>query len=118
MRVMTRTLSSTEASLAGIAVSLGLNFTQIVFEAVEALAPELAIFLEPVFDGFDALRLDPRRAGLGCPAPRDEARLLQHFQVLRDGRQADVEGFGQLVHTGLSKRKAREDRATRRVGQS
>src|SRR5687768_18561906 len=103
MRVMTRTRSSATTSLA-IFVSLGLDFLEVVFEAVQALAPQFAIVLEPVLDGFDALGSYAGRARLGRPAPRDQARLLKNLEMLGDRRQADSERLSQLVHIALAER--------------
>ena len=63
---------------------------------------------DAVFKKLQALRLPPAL---------DEARPLQHLQVLGHGRQADGERLGQLRHRRLPRRQPRQDGAPGGVGQ-
>ena len=47
----------------------------------------------------------------------DEPGSLEHLQVLRDRRQAEVERSGQLRHGGLAFGESREDGPASRIGQ-
>lgn len=47
----------------------------------------------------------------------DEARLLEHAQVPRDGGRGHAEGFGELAHARRSRRQPLEHLAAERVGE-
>ena len=98
-------------------VALRLKLAEVVVEAVEALLPELAVILEPLVDAAQRLRLDLARPPLRLPAAGDEARVLQHLQVLRDGGEADRERGREFGHGRLTCHEAGEDRAAGGVGQ-
>src|SRR5262249_31491459 len=49
---------------------------------------------------------------------RDQAGLLQHLKVARDGRLGHRERRGELHHRSLAAGEAREDRPARRIGES
>ncbi len=96
---------------------LRLQCAQIVVQSIEARDPEAAIAFEPVVDGLEGGRLDPARPPLRLAAARDEARALQHLEMLGDGREAHVEGFRQLGHRGFARREPRQDGPARGVGE-
>src|SRR5438093_4606100 len=97
---------------------LPLQFSQMVFQAIEALLPELAITLHPVGGFLETLRLEPARPPLRVATARDEAGTLQHFEVLGDGWKRYVERLCQLRDRGLALREAGEERPPRRISES
>jgi len=50
-------------------------------------------------------------------APRDESRLFQDLQVLRDRGERDVERLRELGDSELAERESSQDRAPRRIGE-
>ena len=59
---------------------------------------------------------DTARPPLRVAAARDQPRALEHLEMLRYGRLAHVEGFGQFHHRGLALHQPRQDRPPRRIG--
>lgn len=86
-------------------------------EFVESAFPELAILFEPCGDLREWLGLQATRAPLAVAAGDHQARALEHFEVLGDGRLAHVKGAGQLGDGGVARGKAREDGTARRVSE-
>src|SRR5262245_40838521 len=88
---------------------------QALVEALEARLPEGAVALEPVRG------VAERRAGeasgpqLCRPTSCDEARALEHLEVLRDRLHADGERRGELGDGGVALAQPREDCPPRRV---
>jgi len=68
----------------------------------DALLPVLAIAFDPVGYVLQWCRLKPARSPLRLPPLRDQPRVSQHLEVLRDRRQFQLEGLGQLHHGGLA----------------
>jgi hypothetical protein len=66
---------------------------------------------------YPAAEPQPARPPLRLAAARDQTCALQHLQVPRHRRQADVERPRQLLHRSLAGREARQNGATRRIGQ-
>src|SRR5665213_252292 len=97
---------------------VGLQAFQVLVEAVEALLPEPAVVVEPVEGALQLPGFQPRRTPLRIAAAGDEAGLLQNFEVLRNRRLADLEGFGKLFDRGLAGSEAGQDRAPGGVGES
>src|SRR5262252_1085078 len=93
------------------------EFLEVGGHLVEALLPEAPIDRQPVVDGLKAFWLELARPPLCLAAARNEASALEHLEMPGDRRQADLEGFGQLVHGGLAVCEARENGASRWVGQ-
>jgi hypothetical protein len=91
---------------------------QIILQAIEPLFPQPAIFAQPVVDILERDRLDLARPHLRIAAARDQTGMLQHLEMLGDGRQAHRERFGQFRYRGLSEREAGEYGAPRRIGES
>jgi hypothetical protein len=73
---------------------------------------------DPVSDVFQGRRLELAGPPLRHAAARDQARALEHLEVLRDGGKAHPEGLRQLGDRSLPRRESGEDRAPRRVGES
>src|SRR4051812_11294782 len=89
-----------------------------VFELIEPFLPDLSMAVDPLDRRIEWCRLEPARSVLRVPSPTDEARSLQHFQVLRDRLETDVERLRQLVDrrfTGGGQ--LGEDRPAGRVGE-
>src|SRR2546426_11955778 len=94
---------------------LSLQLAQMVFQAIEALLPELAVTLHPVGGFLETLRLEPAGPPLRVATARDEAGTLEDFEVLGDGWKRYVERLCQLRDRGLALREAGEDRPPRRI---
>src|SRR6266545_2953197 len=99
-------------------LSSTLELVQVLVQPVVALLPEAAVPLGPVGDLLEWPSLEPGGPPLPLPAPRDEPRPLEHFQVLRDRRQAHLERLRQLGDGGLPRRQPREDRPPRGIRES
>src|SRR5690606_6250769 len=96
---------------------VGLECPQIILQAIETLVPQAAIALQPFVAAADRLRLDPARPALRGAAPRDQAGVLQHLEVPRRRRQADVARRRQCRDRHPSPRQPRQDRPPGRVGE-
>src|SRR4051812_46070530 len=92
-------------------------FEQIV-QTLEAAFPELAVALQVGGRLSQGLGRQSARPPLPISAARDQTGLLQHLQMLGDGRLAHREGGGKLVDGSLAVRQPSEDRATGRIGES
>src|SRR3989442_3347469 len=84
---------------------------------LEAALPEFAIALEPPGRFRERFGLEPARPPLGVAALRDQARTLQHLEVLRDCGLADHERLGQLRHRCPARGEPGEDRTPCRIWQ-
>src|SRR5262245_27940762 len=71
---------------------------QVLVEARVARLPEAPVLLGPVRHLLERRRLQPPGAPLRIAAARDQARALQHLEVLGYGGLAHVEGRAQLGH--------------------
>src|SRR5712691_10035309 len=81
---------------------LSLQFEQILVQAIEALFPEAPVAFEPVHRILKRLGLEPAGAPLRLAPARNQPRALQRFEMLGNGRQAHLEGLGQLGDRGLA----------------
>src|SRR5262245_14908137 len=97
---------------------LGLQLAQVIVQAIETFLPEAAIGLEPRIDALEGVGLDAAGPPLRLAAARDEARTLQHLEMLGDGRKAHLERLRHLGHGRLAQHEPRQDGATRRIGES
>jgi hypothetical protein len=70
---------------------------------------------DPIGDIPQPLGAEAARPPLRLPPLFDEPGALEDLEVLRDGRQAEIERRGQLGDRRVARRQPREDRATRRV---
>src|SRR5580704_49001 len=95
----------------------GLDFLQVFVQPVEALFPEPAVMFDPIGGVLQWRRLEPARPPLRRAAARDQAGTLEHLQMLRDRRQADLERFGQFGNRRLARGEPRQDRPPRRIGE-
>src|SRR6478609_6072173 len=99
--------------LAGIGFLLlllfGLQFLQVVLEAIETLLPEAPVLLHPVHRLLERRSLQPAGPPLGVARPLNQPAALQHAQVLGDRRQAHVVRLGQLGDGARAGRKPGKD---------
>src|SRR5215471_3993296 len=116
VRTINSSLSATLFLWAPITFSFP-EFFEVGCHLVEALLPEPPIDRQPVIDRLEAFWLELARPPLCFAAARNETSALEDLEMARDRRQADLEGLGQLVHSGLAVCEARENGASRRVGQ-
>src|ERR1700730_469329 len=96
---------------------IGLQFFQIIVEAIEVLVPEAAETSEPAIDRPKRDRRDTAWPPLRLAPARDQAGMFQHLEMFRDCRKADVERFGKLHHRRFAERQPRQDRPPRRIGE-
>jgi hypothetical protein len=93
-----------------------LQALQVVFEAVEALFPELAVFVDPPGGFAEGVGFEFAGTPLGFTASGDEAGALEDAEVFRYGGHAHFEGLGQLGDGGFAEGEAREDGAPGGIG--
>src|SRR5258708_6427240 len=96
---------------------LSLQFVQIGLQTVEALLPETAVVLQPIRGILERRRIEAARAPLRVSAAADEPGALQHLEMLRDGRQTQVERLGQRGDRCLARDQSRQNGAPGRVGE-
>src|SRR5436190_20411421 len=89
-------------TLTGIPLLHPLQLLHIVAELIQALLPEAAIVADPARRAGERRRVEPHRTELRRASARDEARRLEHLQVLGDGRLAEVERRHELVHRRIT----------------
>src|SRR4051794_39122491 len=103
-------------SVMGVALlGLCLLLCQVLVECIEAAIPEMPVAIDPVRCRSECDGVQSRGTPLGIAPAGDQARLLQHLQVLRDRGQRHVERRGDVVHRRLASREPREDRPSRRI---
>jgi hypothetical protein len=75
------------------------------------------VFFEPAGSGVERFGCEyhPMRAALDTPL--DQAGIFEHTQVLRHGRQRDVERLGELSNRRGRSGQPLEDRAPHRMGE-
>ena len=83
-------------------------------EAFERFRPEP---VEVVAHPQQPVRLDPVEAPRAVLAVADEARVLEHAQVLRDGRPADRQSVGELADRARPRLQRLEDASPCRVAE-
>ena len=88
-----------------------------IVETEEVALPELAITLEPRCRFGERLGFDATGTLLCARGVRDEPGALEHLEVLRDGGLAHRERLRELRHRCLTRREAREDGASRGIGE-
>src|SRR5260370_16042559 len=101
----------------GLRCLIGLQFFQIIVEAIEVLVPEAAEISEPAIDRPKRDRRDPARTPLRLAAARDQAGMFQHLEMFRDRRKAHIERLGKLRHRGFPERPPPQDGPPGRIGQ-
>src|SRR6266446_8488990 len=107
VRLMTSVFSAGAAARlfavfeAGIVLLL-LKAVQIFVQPIEAFFPEGSVPLDPIADVLERGSLESRWPPLSVAAARDEAGILQHSQVLGDGREAHPERLSERGDGGLS----------------
>src|SRR6266849_652211 len=98
-------------------LALALQFLEVAVQLVEALLPVAPVVLDPLGDVLERSRLQPAGPPLRLAAALDQARALEHLEVLGHGGQTDVEGLGQFQDRGFPRGEARKDRAARGIGE-
>jgi len=75
---------------------LGLQFFQIVLQAIEALFPEAPVVLDPGGNIPQWLGFKPAGSPLRFAAASDKAGALQHLEVLGHGGKTHIKRRGKL----------------------
>src|SRR5262245_36581070 len=96
---------------------LALQLLEVAAQLVQALLPEAPVELDPVGDALERAGLQAAGAPLRFAAALDQARALEHLEVLGHRRQAHVEGLRDVEHRRFAGGEAREDRAPCWVGE-
>ena len=102
-------------SLADCCLGSACRRCKVIFEAVETLLPELAVFIEPAGGLAKGLGFQFAGTPLGFAAAGDEAGAFEHAEVLGDGGHAQSRTARLIFVTDVSPR-ARRARIARRVG--
>src|SRR6476469_1388497 len=84
-------------------------------EIVEPAFPLAAKRLKPVVNQLQGEGLETSRPPLRVPATFDEARFLEHLQMLRDRRLSEGERLHQLADSSLAAGQSRNDGAARHI---
>ncbi len=90
---------------------------EITRERIELRLPGAAVALDPCRGAFHRAGGEPAAVDAAVNFAVEKSRRLEDTQMLRDRRQRHREGIGQLGHRRFAPREARQDGATRRVGQ-
>ncbi len=90
---------------------------EITRQRIELRLPEAAGALDPRRGAFHRAGGEPAVVDAAINFALEQPRRLEDPQMLRDRRQRHPEGLGQLGHGRFAPREARQDGATRRVGQ-
>ncbi len=93
------------------------NVSEDDVETVERGEPEAAGVVEPQAGGVHRLLPQAEAVRATAPPTLDEARTLEHREVLGDGGLADREGRPDLAGGRLAARESPHDRAARRIGE-
>jgi hypothetical protein len=96
---------------------LRFHLLQVLVEPIEALLPQIPVARRPVGHFLERRRLDAAGPPLGFPPARDQARALEHAQMLGYRGQAHVKGLGQFGNRAFAEGKSGENGAPRRVGE-
>ena len=94
-----------------------LQLLQIQFEAIQTLLPELAVFIHPAGGRLQRPRFKPAGPPLRPARPRDEARVLEHLEMLGNRRQRQVKRLGKFIDRFFTPGKLRQNVPPRRIGQ-
>src|SRR5439155_10943514 len=100
-----------------ISLLLFLKLAEVVVQAIEAGFPVPPVLADPFGRVPERLRLQPARPPLRLTSLLEEPRALEHLEVLRDRREAEIERGRQLRDRRLALGESREDGAPRRVGE-
>src|SRR5262245_1424452 len=92
---------------------------EILLKAIETFFPENAVLLDPVDRILEGSAVQLAGAPLGLPRLGDEPSLLQHLEMLGDGRETHRfhERLSQLRDIRFALREASQDGSSRRVCQ-
>lgn len=89
---------------------------ELTLQRIQLRRPEAFHLREPLIELGEARRIDAVDAALRVDANRDQLRLAQHSQMLRDGGRAEIEVLHNLPGGELSLRQNLHDLAASRVG--
>src|SRR5213083_569570 len=78
-------------------LSLRLELCEVVVHPVEAGLPDGPVLLGPGRDLLESCGVEGTRSVLGSLTPSDQPGPFEHLDVLRDGRQCQLERLGELV---------------------
>src|ERR1700730_8212636 len=120
MRVMTSSRSPASAAvlvLASMSVLLSVQLAEVMVQAIEAFFPEMPVVFQPIGGVLEGTRIARTGSPLRLAAAFDEAGALRHLEVLGDRGKAHRERLGQLGDGNLAADQARQDRASRRIGE-
>src|SRR5919106_4882994 len=92
-----------------------LDLAQVLAETIEALPPIPPVAGQPVGGLLERLALQPRRPQLRAALARDQARPLEHLQMLGDRLHGDRKRLCELVDGGVALREPGQDPASSRV---
>src|SRR6516162_1571571 len=90
---------------------------EITIELVEAALPELALPAEPILGELQPVGSELVSAHPACLLRAYKAVLLEHLEMLDEGRERHAIGLGELAHRGPANAQALKHIAPRRVGQ-
>ena len=90
---------------------------QVVGQRIEAVLPKPTVEVHPPGGFLNGPGHETAVVDAAFFSARKQSRSFEHTEVLRDGGQRDVEGFGQPCHRRRPLRQAGQDRAAGRVGQ-
>jgi hypothetical protein len=88
-----------------------------IFQAINALLPESSMALYPVGNLVERGRCETAWPPLSTTPPRDQTRVLKHFEVFTDGRHAHRKWVGQLGHRCFATGQSNEDCPPCRIGE-
>src|SRR5690606_25182212 len=94
-----------------------LQRAQVRVKTIKAAFPKVTITVDPIGHLAQRRCIQAARAPLGPSPLFDQPSALEDFEVLGDGRRADVEGLGQFLDRGLTLGQALENGPAGRIGQ-
>jgi len=89
---------------------------QVRIKPVKAALPKVAIPFNPVGYVAQWCSIEAAGAPLGAPFLFDQPSALEDFEVLCDGRGANVKGLGELLDRGFAFGESLKDGSARRIG--
>ena len=94
-----------------------LDSLEVVVKSLKAPIPKAAIGLEPLCDRLQRFSLKMAGSPLRFPAPRNQARSLQHFEMFRDCGEAHVIRLGKLTDARIPEAEPGKDAAACWIGE-
>ena len=85
---------------------------------IEAFGPEPLVAVEPFISFVHRRGAQPARHDAPALLPGDEARILEHVEMLQDRRQRHGKGLGEIADAdGVALAEAGQQRPARRIGE-